>query len=183
MAIKLNGVEITSNKLNNSNVTLENLNGVKVFPTAVPATGWSLVGESNDYIASFEQTNFLIDPNTIGCGYSITHLPSASLYLVGDIVRGRMNPISGNPCNTWVYYEAVIDEAVIENKWQFVGSYSSEPYNYDVLTSSQYLYSDYEEGINYLNINYPAGDYDEGFVVIIPDFISQDFFEFIVVSI
>lgn len=40
MAIKLNGVEITSNKLNNSDVTLENLDGVKVWPTAVIGNEW-----------------------------------------------------------------------------------------------------------------------------------------------
>ncbi len=34
MAIKLNGVEISSNKLNGSNVSEEKLNGVKVWPTA-----------------------------------------------------------------------------------------------------------------------------------------------------
>ena len=34
MAIKLNGVGITSNKLNGSDVSEEKLNGVKVWPTA-----------------------------------------------------------------------------------------------------------------------------------------------------
>ena len=109
MSIKLNGVEITSNRLNGSNVSEEKLNGVKVWPTAVPATSWSMLGTGNyDYIASFEETSFIIDPDVIGCGFSSTHLPSASLYLVGDIVRGRMNATYGNPCDTWVYYEAVI---------------------------------------------------------------------------
>lgn len=32
MAIKLNGTLISINRLNSSNITLENLNGVKVFP-------------------------------------------------------------------------------------------------------------------------------------------------------
>jgi hypothetical protein len=40
MGIKLNGVEITSNKLNNSDVTLEKLDGVKVWPTAVKTKQW-----------------------------------------------------------------------------------------------------------------------------------------------
>lgn len=40
MSIKLNGVEITSNKLNSSNVTLENLDGVKVWPTAASRNEW-----------------------------------------------------------------------------------------------------------------------------------------------
>jgi len=40
MAIKLNGVEITSNKLNSSNVSEEKLNGVKVWPTAVIGNEW-----------------------------------------------------------------------------------------------------------------------------------------------
>lgn len=35
MAIKLNGVTITSNKLNDSNVSEEKLNGTKVWPTTL----------------------------------------------------------------------------------------------------------------------------------------------------
>lgn len=108
MAIKLNGTEITINKLNGGDVSVEKLNGTKVYPTDVPATSWSLLSGTNyDYIASFEQTSLLVNPSVIGCGFNITDLPSASLYSVGDIVRARLNPTSGNPCDTWVYYEAI----------------------------------------------------------------------------
>ncbi len=76
--------------------------------TAVNATSWSILGAGNyDYVASFEKTAFLIDPTVIGCGYSSTDLPSASLYLVGDIVRGRLNSARGGMCDTWAYFEAV----------------------------------------------------------------------------
>lgn len=174
MAIKLNGVEITSNKLNSSNVTLENLDGVKVFPTAVPATGWAMVGASSNYIASFEQTEFFIDPLAIGCGFDTTHLPSASQYLVGDIVRGRLNS-SGLECNTWVYYEATLTL-----KWQFVAYHSSEPDNYDLLLDWN-INGDYEQGINHLNTNFPAGIYNEGFVAVILDETTDNYYEYVVV--
>jgi len=76
--------------------------------TAVNATSWSMLGAGNyDYVASFEKTAVFIDLTVNGCGYMKTDLPSASLYLVGDIVRGRLNPASGGTCDTWVYYEAV----------------------------------------------------------------------------
>jgi hypothetical protein len=67
-----------------------------------------MLGAGNyNYIASFEETSFLVDPDTLGCGYNKTYLPSASLYLVGDIVRGRLNSAFGGPCDTWAYFEAV----------------------------------------------------------------------------
>ena len=103
MAIKLNGVDITSNKLNSSNVTLEKLDGVKVWPA--------------------ETINLI---------------------------------------------------------WQFVGQSSSEPHNYDTYITA-YIYGDFLVGIDHLVINYPAGDYYEGFVAVIHDFSTGYYFWFIVV--
>lgn len=106
MAIKLNGVDITSNKLNGSNVSKEKLNGTVVY--------------------SFSPTTTA--------------------------------------------------------QWQFVGSYSSEPDNYDLFSSS-YINGDYEQGILHLNNNYPAGNYHEGFVAVIADLSTLDFFEYVVVAV
>lgn len=103
MAIKLNGAEITSNKLNSSNVTLENLDGVKVWPT--------------------ETINLI---------------------------------------------------------WRFVSQSSSEPYNYDLLIGA-YISGDYEQGITHLNTNYPAGNYNEGFVAVVYDQSTYDFFDYVTV--
>lgn len=66
--------------------------------------------------------------------------------------------------------------------WQFVMSYSSEPDYYDFKTS-QYINGDYEQGITHLNTHYPAGDYYEGFVAVIADQSTLDFFEFVVVLV
>jgi len=104
MAIKLNGVEITSNKLNSSNVTLEKLDGVKVWPVET-----------------------------------------------------------------------------IKLRWQFVGSYSSEPDYYDFFTS-QYINGDYEQGLNWLHLNFQE-DLIEGFIAVIADMSTLDFFEFVVVLV
>ena len=66
-------------------------------------------------------------------------------------------------------------------QWQFVGSYSSEPYGYDALVY-HHINGDYEQGLDWLNINYIAGDYDEGFVIIISDLETRDNFEYVVVE-
>ena len=105
MAIKINGVEITSNKLNGSNVSSEKLNGTLVYPI----------------------------------------MPKL--------------------------------------EWFFVDSSSSEPDNYNFMTSEQiYIQGDYEQGISYLNTNYPAGDYYEGFVAVINDSSAQKYFIYVVVG-
>jgi hypothetical protein len=108
MAIKVNGTEITTVKVNGTEIDKVMVGTVKVFERKVNATSWSILGAGNyDYVASFEETSILTDPTVNGCGYMKTDLPSASLYLVGDIVRGRLNPARGGTCDTWAYFEAV----------------------------------------------------------------------------
>lgn len=104
MAIKLNGVTISSNKLNGGNVTVEKLNGTVVYTTTLTL------------------------------------------------------------------------------QWQFVHSSSSEPASstYDVFTS-QSINGDYELGLEYLNFYYPANHNYDGFVAVIYDYSSQEYFTFVIV--
>lgn len=106
MAIKLNGTEITINRLNGTSITEESINGTKVYPTNVPATAWQYTSPTQDFVQEFEVEMFLSDPQREGCGFGTSHLPPASNYFVGDVIRGRLNTPSST-CPTWIYYEAI----------------------------------------------------------------------------
>lgn len=106
MAIKLNGTEITINRLNGTSITEESINGTKVYPTDVPATAWQYTSPTQDFVQEFEVEMFLSDLQQEGCGFSTSHLPPASNYFVGDVIRGRLNTPSST-CPTWIYYEAI----------------------------------------------------------------------------
>lgn len=156
MAIKVNGTEITTVKVNGTEIDKVMVGTVKVFERKVNATSWSILsGTNHDYIASFEQTAFVTDPTSIGCGYMKTDLPSASLYSVGDIVRGRLNPASGGTCDTWVYYEAVIDN----KKWVYIGVSTSQsgytPF-YQITSSSE------QATVELMEQKFPARNYNVG---------------------
>lgn len=103
MAIKINGVTITSNKLNGSDVLTEKLNGTVVYSKTVTL------------------------------------------------------------------------------QWQFVGEYSSEPYYYDFYTE-QFIYGDYEQGLNWLHLNIQE-DLNEGFVAVIGDKSTYNNFEYVTVLV
>ena len=62
-----------------------------------------------------------------------------------------------------------------------MGHYSSEPDNYDMFFVES-IFGDYQEGLDWININYPAGDGDEGFVAIILDEETQEYFEYVIVE-
>jgi hypothetical protein len=156
MAIKVNGTEITTVKVNGTEIDKVMVGTVKVFERKVPATGWSILGAGNyDYVASFEETSFLVDTTRLGCGFYISDLPSASLYLVVDIVRGRLNPASGGTCDTWVYYEAVIDN----KKWVYIGVSTSQsgytPF-YQITSSSE------QATVELMEQKFPARNYNVG---------------------
>jgi hypothetical protein len=155
MAIKVNGTEITTVKVNGTEIDKVMVGTVKVFERKVPATGWSILGAGNyDYVASFEETSFIVDPTRRGCGFYITDLPSASLYSVGDIVRGRLNPAGGGMCDTWAYFEAVKIK-----KWVYLYYTTSQsgytPF-YQITSSSE------QATVELMEQKFPARNYNVG---------------------
>lgn len=97
-----------------------------------------------------------------------------------EIIINRLNfsNVSVEKLNGTVVYS---DESTLTLQWQFVGSYSSEPDYYDFFTS-QYINGDYEQGLNWLHLNFQE-DLIEGFVAVIADMSTLDFFEFVVVLV
>ena len=93
MAIKLNGVEITSNKLNSSNVSEEKLNGVKVWPTAVGGNEWVYLfssTSSGEYVTGETGTTVSIggwfDGATMRMLYEITEDYPPDSYDIGRVI-------------------------------------------------------------------------------------------------
>lgn len=74
-----------------------------------------------------------------------------------------------------------IDSPTTTAEWQFVTYYSSEPDNYDFFTS-QYINGDYEQGLAWLDSNFRE-DLHEGFVAVISDLSTLNYFEYVVVAI
>lgn len=106
MGIKLNGVEITSNKLNSSDVTLENLDGVKVWPTAVIGKEWVFLFSSTS-AGEYEQG---------WVGPYITYSED-----VGGDIGGIIDDLNSNyPPNNYVVGQiAVVDDIYYDDYYYF----------------------------------------------------------------
>lgn len=91
------------------------------------------------------------------------------------------NRLNGGNVLTEKLNGTVVYSKTVTLQWQFVTYYSSEPDNYDFFTS-QYINGDYEQGLYWLDINYRDG-LNEGFVAVISDLSTLNYFEFVVVAI
>ena len=93
------------------------------------------------------------------------------------------NKLNGSNVLTEKLNGTVVYSKTTTLQWQFVYSYSSEPYNYDMYFT-EYINGDSEQGLDWLNYYYPVGDYYEGFVAVIGDLSStRFFFEYVVVAV
>lgn len=75
--------------------------------TLNPTLEWERTEETLiGLIGEFDITDEANNPAVEGCGFVEAHLPLASNYAVGDVVRGRLNTQSST-CQTWAYFKAI----------------------------------------------------------------------------
>ena len=162
MAIKLNGTEITINKLNGTSITEEKLNGTVVYPQGTLMAQWQYV---TYYSSEQHNEDLFISLNVGSYQQGLIHLNSN--YPAENYYEGFIAVIHDLGTGNYIEYVVVLVPKP-PTKWQYVGYSSNVPNNHDLLINT-YIYGNYEQGIDYLNNNYPSDDYEEGFVAVIAD--------------
>jgi len=182
MAIKINGVEITSNKLNNVDILVERLNGTVVYSKTLTLQ-WQFVGQFSSEPYNFD----LLIASDIngqykqGIQYLDINYPNFEFYkaTLGDYEQANVKLSVTVPEGAG---EMDVMNAFMTQHTQWYVEYVVDWGSWNYAVNNIALRADDGTSYSYWKLR-PAGDYYEGFVIVIADQSTLNYFEYVVAAV